>query len=84
MKRHPKKWPECGGGLKSQTITHTQPWGAKLYRFEQVPAAVCAQCGYVWLEASVSQLIDKIIQERRRPAKYERGPGFSLEMQTKS
>ena len=84
MKQRPKKCPKCGGGLKSQIITHTQPWGAKLYRFEQVPAFVCAQCGFVWLDATVSQLIDKIIQEHGRPAKYERVPVFSLETQTKS
>ena len=33
---------------------------------------VCAQCGYVWLDAAVSQEIDKIIKEHRRPEKYER------------
>ena len=84
MKPRAKKCPKCGGGLKSQIITHTQPWGAKLYRFEHVPAFVCAQCGFIWLDATVSQLIDKIIQEHRRPAKYERVPAFSLETQTKS
>ena len=84
VKQHPQKCPECGGSLKFQTITHTQPWGTKLCRFEQAPALVCTQCGYVWLEAAVSQLMDKIIWEHRRPAKYEKVPVFSLEMQPKS
>jgi len=79
MKQHPEKCPECTGVLKSQTITHTQPWGTKLYRFEHVPALVCAQCGYIWLDAAISQQIDKIILGHRRPTKYERVPVFSLD-----
>lgn len=78
MKRHPKKCAECGGGLKPQTITHPQPWGKKLYRFEHVPALVCTQCGHTWLDASVSLEIDTIIQAHRQPDKYEQVPVFSL------
>lgn len=84
MKQQPKKCPECGGGLKRQAITHTQPWGEKLYRFENVPAFLCTQCGHALLEAAVSRQIDKIIQEHRRPARYERVPVFSLEIPAKS
>ena len=53
----------CGGSLERKTIIHQQPWGDELYEFENVPAQVCSQCGEVWLEAEVGQLIDKIIQQ---------------------
>jgi len=68
----------CGGTLERKTITHQQPWGDELYEFENVPALVCRQCGEVWLEAAVGQLIDKIIRENPRPTKYHQVPVFSL------
>jgi YgiT-type zinc finger domain-containing protein len=45
-------------------VTHTQTWGTEIYRFEDVPALVCVQCGHVWLAAEVSQSIDAIIQDQ--------------------
>jgi len=56
----PTRCGECGGSLHEKTIVHTQPWGDDLYRFEDVPALVCAQCGSVWLAAQVSQAMDGI------------------------
>ena len=67
---------ECGGTLRTRSITHTQAWGGKLYRLENVPARVCAQCGEVWLGAEVSQWIDQMIQEQPAPARYEQVPVF--------
>jgi HTH-type transcriptional regulator / antitoxin MqsA len=72
------KCAECGGTLEKKTITHTQPWGQELYRFENVPALVCVQCGHVWLSAEVSQLIDETIQKQTKPKKYQKVPIFSL------
>ncbi len=73
------KCAECGGTLQKKTISHTQPWGEELYRFENVPVEICTQCGEVWLEASVSQKIDAIIQDKhRKPKRYQKVPVFSL------
>jgi hypothetical protein len=58
--------------------THQQPWGGELYEFENVPALVCCQCGEVWLEAGVAQLIDRIIQEHPQPTRFHQVPVFSL------
>jgi YgiT-type zinc finger domain-containing protein len=76
--QQPTKCAECGGTLVKKTITHTQPWGQELYRFEHVPALVCTQCGHVWLEAKVSQAIDEIIRKNPTPEKYQQVPVFSL------
>ena len=69
---------ECGGTLAQRTITHTQAWGEQLYRFDRVPALVCAQCGQAWLPAEVSQLVDKVIQAKPRPKKFYKVPVFSF------
>ena len=73
-----RKCGECGGTLEKKTITHIQPWGGELYRFEEVPASVCVQCGQVWLSAEVSQLMDDIIHKHPKPKKYQMVPVFSL------
>ena len=76
--KQPKKCAECEGTLKQKTITHTQPWGTDLYRFENVPALVCVQCGHVWLSAQTSQMIDQAIQKQPKPKKYHKVPVFSF------
>ena len=76
--QHPSRCAECGGTLQRKTITHTQPWGDELYRFENVPAFVCTQCGHVWLEAAVSQAIDDIIRKHPTPKKYAQVPVFDF------
>ena len=60
--------------MEGKTITHQQPWGNELYEFENVPALVCRQCGEVWLEAEVGQLIDRIIKEHPQPIRYPFSP----------
>ena len=72
----PTKCTKCGGSLQRQTITHRQSWGDQLYEFENVPALVCQQCGEVWLEAEVGQLIERIIQEQPEPKRYHQIPVF--------
>jgi len=69
---------QCGGGLVRQTITHQQPWGEDLYEFENVPALVCQQCGEVWLEAEIGQLIESVIKRQPQPKRYHQVPVFSL------
>ena len=45
---------------------------------KHVPARVCQQCGEVWLEAEVGQLIERVIQQNPRPKRYHQVPVFSL------
>ncbi len=68
---------ECGGTLRTRSIAHTHAWGGKLYRLENVPARVCAQCGEVWLAGEVSQKIDRILRSRPKAKKYLQVPVFS-------
>jgi YgiT-type zinc finger domain-containing protein len=75
---NPANCARCGGSLERKNVTYQQPWGDELYEFENVPALVCRQCGEVWLEAEVGQLIDRIIAEHPSPKKYHRVPVFSL------
>ncbi len=77
MGRH-RKCAECGGTLEEKAISHTQPWGEQLYRFEDVPALVCVQCAEVWLSAEVSQAMDRIIRTEAPPTGYQKIPVFSL------
>ena len=78
MTTRPTTCTVCGGSLEQKTITHQQPWGEELYEFENVPAMVCRQCGEVWLEAEIGQLMERIIQEQPKPSRYHQVPVFSL------
>lgn len=69
---------ECGGTLRTRSITHTQAWGGKLSRVENVPARVCVQCGEVWLAGEVSQKIDRILRSPPKAKKYLQVPVFSF------
>ena len=73
-----RKCGECGGSLQEKNIVPTQPWGDHLYRFEDVPALACLQCGHIWISADVSQLMDEAIPKHLKPRKYEKIPVFSL------
>jgi YgiT-type zinc finger domain-containing protein len=68
----------CGGSLEQKIITHQQPWGDELYEFENVPALVCCQCGEVWLDASLAQLVERIIEQHPQPKRFHQVPVFSL------
>lgn len=70
---------ECGGRFEKKLITHYQPWGDEIYRFENVPALVCVQCGTVFLEAAISQKIDTIISNKKTPNRIDKLPVFDLE-----
>lgn len=74
----PVRCAECGGSLHEKTVAYTQPWGDDLYRFEDVPASICVQCGHVWLSAEVSRAIDGMIQSNASPKKFQSVPVFSL------
>lgn len=74
----PKNCAECGGRLVGKTITHTESWSGQLYRFEDVPALVCAQCGAAYFTAAVSKAMTEIVRKHTKPKKYERVPVFSL------
>ena len=46
----------CGGSLHAKTLLYyDQLWGDETYRFEGVPAVICAAFGEVFFEAHVSQ-----------------------------
>ncbi|MBI3696339.1 MAG: YgiT-type zinc finger protein [Acidobacteria bacterium] len=64
--------------MLKKTVSHTQAWGGRLYRFDHVPAWVCARCGQVWLAAEVSQAMDEIIQKPPKTSRFLRVPVFSL------
>jgi len=72
------KCPECGGRFEKKQITHYQPWAEEIYRFENVRAMVCAQCGEVFLEAEISQKIAEFISSKHTPIRYDKLPVFNL------
>ena len=69
----------CGGSLHPQTLPyHDLVWEEKTYRFENVPALVCAACDEVFFEASVDQAMDKVLMRMDKPKRFVQIPVLEL------
>ena len=53
--------PLCKGPLERKVISYTQPFEDRLYVVENVPAAVCQQCGEIVLDPSTAKKIQKLV-----------------------
>ena len=69
----------CGGSLHRKILPYyDQPWEGDTYRFENVPALVCAACGEVFFEAAVDQAMDDVLTCMPEPKKFARVPVLEL------
>ncbi len=69
----------CGGSLNSKTLPyHDLIWKENTYRFENVPALVCAACGEVFFEASVDQAMDAVLVRMDKPKRFAQIPILEL------
>ena len=72
----------CGGSLHPKTLPHYDyPWGAETYRFERVPALVCAACGEIFFEAPVSQAMNKMVSTNPTPKRFDQIPVLDLHVE---
>ena len=51
--------------------------GSQLYLFQNVPAQVCSVCGEIWIEETVLQEVDRLI-ESGEPVREIKTPVFDL------
>ena len=69
----------CGGSLHPKTLPHYDySWDKDTYRFERVPALVCAACGEVFFEAHVSQAMNKMVSGNPQPKRFDQIPVLDL------
>jgi YgiT-type zinc finger domain-containing protein len=75
----------CGGQLQAKTLRYYDyPWGDKTYRFENVPAHVCASCGEIYFDAAVSQAMNKAVASDSVPKRYDQVPVLELSFGAKA
>ena len=66
MKLHPSRCPVCHGGHKQPgTTTFTVELGFGVVVVRDVPAQVCDLCGTDWLEDSIPEKLEKIVEQAR-------------------
>ena len=66
MKLHPSRCPVCHGGHKQPgTTTFTVELGFGVVVVRDVPAKVCDLCGTDWLEDSIAEKLEKIVEQAR-------------------
>ena len=66
MKLHPSRCHVCHGGYKQPgTTTVTVELGFGVVVVRDVPAQVCDLCGTDWLEDSIAEKLEKIVEQAR-------------------
>lgn len=66
MKEQPSLCPVCRGGRKQAgTTTFTVELGFGVVVVRDVPALVCDLCGTDWLEDSVAEKLELIVEQAR-------------------
>ena len=58
----------CKGRVIEQKVKVDFRWGHKLKIIENVPAAVCQQCGETYFQSEVYKTMQKLAASRKKPA----------------
>jgi len=69
----------CGGAVEERLMPRELRWKGKLFIFENVPMGACTQCGEKFLKPEVAKVIDRVLQEERKPKKMIRVPVYHYE-----
>ena len=57
--------PICGGSSGKGTTTFTVDYGSGRVVVRNVSATVCSQCGEAWIDDSIAERLEKIVQEAK-------------------
>lgn len=64
----------CGGELEERLVQHEYRWEGSLFIFEDVPAAVCRQCGEKYFDAQVVKAMEKAVLEKLNTCQFSPTP----------
>tara|TARA_R110002073_G_scaffold127906_1_gene273536 strand:- start:320 stop:562 length:243 start_codon:yes stop_codon:yes gene_type:complete len=63
--KQPEKCYACGGTFEKGEITFTADFGSGVVVVRNVPAMICSQCGVEWIEDSIAEKIEIIVNEAK-------------------
>ena len=69
----------CGGAVEERFLPREVRWQGQLFIFEDVPMGVCTQCGEKVLKPEVAKFMDRVLRERRQPARVMQVPVYQYE-----
>ena len=72
----------CGGGVEEKLMPRELRWKGRLFIFENVPIGVCTQCGEKIVKPDVAKVIDRVLQDQRKPTKIIQVPVYQYELNT--
>lgn len=61
----PASCPLCGGGKQAGKTTFTVDLGFGVVVVREVPATVCSQCGADWIDDTIAEKLEKIVDDAR-------------------
>jgi YgiT-type zinc finger domain-containing protein len=69
----------CGGAVEERLVPREVRWHGQFFIFENVPMGVCTQCGEKVVKPEVAKALDRVLQEKKKPARTIRVPVYSYE-----
>ncbi|MFO0793584.1 MAG: type II toxin-antitoxin system MqsA family antitoxin [Candidatus Brocadiaceae bacterium] len=66
INKPPAACPLCGGTKKPGKTTFTVDLGFGVVVVREVPATVCSQCGADWIENSIAEKLEGIVEDARK------------------
>ncbi|MEK6766387.1 MAG: type II toxin-antitoxin system MqsA family antitoxin [Planctomycetota bacterium] len=61
----PASCPLCGGEKQAGKTTFTVDLGFGVVVVREVPATVCSQCGADWINDTIAEKLEKIVDDAR-------------------
>lgn len=61
----PASCPLCGGEKQAGKTTFTVDLGFGVVVVREVPATVCSQCGADWIDDTIAEKLEKIVNDAR-------------------
>lgn len=61
----PASCPLCGGEKQAGKTTFTVDLGFGVVVVREVPATVCSQCGADWIDDTIAEKLEKIVDDAR-------------------
>lgn len=69
---------KCGGSLEAKRMAIDRRWKGELFVFEDVPVALCQQCGEVWISAKAAKKMEACLMKGAGPSRTLTITSFSL------
>ena len=77
--KNSNKCPICNGNKESSTTTFTVDLGTNLIVVRNTPATICSNCGEEWIDDTIAEQLEDIVNEAKAKNRMIEVIDFKLE-----